>query len=54
MLCGLGFYLRFRPRYLAGIGEAPPRAPEGPRAPAQQLTGEERDRLTALLVIMVS
>jgi len=52
MLCGLGFYLRFRPRYLAGIGDAPPRAPEGPRAPAQPLTSEERDRLTALLVIM--
>ncbi len=52
MLCGLGFYLRLRPRYLQGIGDAPLRTPAGPSAPPEPLTREERDRLTALLVIM--
>jgi POT family proton-dependent oligopeptide transporter len=52
MLCGLGLYLRLRPRYLAGIGDPPPRVPAEARPPHQPLTHEERDRMTALLVII--
>ncbi|HVV52206.1 MAG TPA: peptide MFS transporter [Polyangia bacterium] len=52
MLCGLGVYLRLRPRHLAGIGAPPPRAPAGTARTRAPLTREERDRMTALLVIM--
>ena len=32
MLCGLAFYLKLKPRYLAGIGDPPPRATAATRA----------------------
>jgi POT family proton-dependent oligopeptide transporter len=55
MLLGLGTYLWLRPRYLAGIGGRPERAPkqvEASQAPAAPLTREERERLIALIVII--
>ena len=52
MLLGLGTYLALRRRYLAGIGEVPNRAIAAKDAPVNApLTREERDRLTALLVV---
>ncbi len=53
MLCGLAFYLKLKPRYLAGIGDAPPRATAAARAASEPLTRDERDRMAALLVIML-
>ncbi len=52
MLCGLAFYLKLKPRYLAGIGDRPPRSTAATRAASQPLTRDERDRMAALLVIM--
>jgi POT family proton-dependent oligopeptide transporter len=52
MLCGLGLYLRLRPRYLKGIGDPPPRVPAEARQPHQPLDRDERDRMTAMLVII--
>jgi POT family proton-dependent oligopeptide transporter len=56
MVLGLILYVWLRPRYLAGIGEAPTetRAEASPRATvaAAPLSSEERRRLVALLVIM--
>ena len=52
MLLGLALYLPLRPKYLAGIGDAPNRAIAAAAAPVSApLTREERDRLTALLVL---
>jgi proton-dependent oligopeptide transporter, POT family len=52
MLCGLAFYLKLKPRYLAGIGDPPPRTTAATRAASKPLTPDERDRMAALLVIM--
>ena len=52
MLLGLAIYLALRPKYLAGIGDAPNRAIAAAVAPVDApLTRDERDRLTALLVL---
>jgi proton-dependent oligopeptide transporter, POT family len=52
MLLGLSFYLALRRRYLAGVGEIPNRAVAAKETPVNAaLTREERDRLTALLVV---
>jgi proton-dependent oligopeptide transporter, POT family len=52
MLFGLGTYLAFRRKYLAGIGEVPNRAIAARETSVTApLTREERDRLVALLVV---
>jgi POT family proton-dependent oligopeptide transporter len=52
MLAGLALYLSLRPKYLAGIGDAPNRAIAATVAPVDApLTRDERDQLTALLVL---
>jgi POT family proton-dependent oligopeptide transporter len=53
MLCGLALYLRLKRRYLGDIGEQPSRSQASGRPAAGPLTADERDRLVALLVIMV-
>ena len=55
MVCGLAVYLRYRRRWLAGIGDPPPRAPAtaATAAPAVPLTPDERQRVLALGVIML-
>ena len=56
MLLGLAFYLRYKPKYLRGIGDEPNRARAGGesrrRAPTAPLTRDERDRVLALLIII--
>jgi POT family proton-dependent oligopeptide transporter len=57
MLLGLAFYLRYKPKYLRGIGDAPHRAraeakEARPATPAAPLTREERDRVLALLIVV--
>ncbi|HEX3902594.1 MAG TPA: peptide MFS transporter [Polyangia bacterium] len=53
MLLGLAFYLRFKPKYLQGIGDVPNRArATASAAPAAPLTREERDRVLVLLIII--
>jgi len=53
MLLGLAFYLRFKPKYLRGIGDRPQRVrAEKAAAPAVPLTREERDRVMVLLIII--
>jgi POT family proton-dependent oligopeptide transporter len=51
MIAGLITYLALRPRYLAGIGEPPDRATVAAQRAHAPLTREERDRLTAVLVL---
>jgi POT family proton-dependent oligopeptide transporter len=52
MVLGLITYLALRRRYLRGIGDVPNRlAAAAERPPAEPMTREERDRLTALLVV---
>jgi POT family proton-dependent oligopeptide transporter len=58
MLLGLAFYLRYKPKYLGGIGDVPNRAraeTDSARAtvtPTAPLTREERDRMLVLLIIV--
>jgi POT family proton-dependent oligopeptide transporter len=58
MLLGLAFYLRYKPKYLGGIGDPPQRAvadrarATSDAAPAAPLTRDERDRVLVLLVII--
>jgi POT family proton-dependent oligopeptide transporter len=52
MLLGLATYLALRNKYLAGIGDVPNRVAAAAERPATApLTRQERDRLTALLVV---
>ncbi len=51
MLAGLITYLALKPKYLAGIGGAPDRATKAAQRAHAPVTPEERDRLTALLVL---
>ena len=51
MIAGLITYRALRPRYLAGIGEPPDRATVAAQRAHAPLTREERDRLTAVLVL---
>ncbi len=53
MLLGLGLYLRLKRRYLGDIGDQPSRVKAVERAATGPLTRDERERLLALLVIMV-
>jgi POT family proton-dependent oligopeptide transporter len=59
MLLGLAFYLRYKPKYLRGIGDVPNRArADAERASAARaveaapLTREERDRVLVLLIVV--
>ena len=53
MVLGLITYLALRRHYLPGIGDVPNRVvAAAERPPAEPMTREERDRLTALLVVM--
>ena len=57
MLLGLAFYLRYKPKYLRGIGDAPNRAraearEARPAASTAPLTREERDRVLVLLIVV--
>jgi len=51
MVAGLITYLAYKPKYLAGIGGPPSRATIAAEKARTPLTPEERDRLTALLVL---
>jgi POT family proton-dependent oligopeptide transporter len=51
MLAGLITYLALKPKYLAGIGGPPDRATKAAQRSHAPVTPEERDRLTALLVL---
>jgi proton-dependent oligopeptide transporter, POT family len=51
MLAGLITYLALKTKYLAGIGGAPDRATKAAQRSHAPVTPEERDRLTALLVL---
>ena len=51
MLAGLITYLALKSKYLAGIGEPPDRATKAAQRSHAPLTPDERDRLTALLVL---
>jgi POT family proton-dependent oligopeptide transporter len=54
MVLGLVLYVAFRPRYLAGIGEAPIRADAASLSRSKApLTTAERRHLAALLIIML-
>jgi POT family proton-dependent oligopeptide transporter len=53
MLLGLGLYLILKRRYLGDIGGRPSPAATGVKAAAAPLSKVERDRLLALLVIIV-
>ncbi len=53
MLCGLALYLRLKRRYLGDIGDQPSRARAVETHATGPLTRDERDRLAALLVIMI-
>jgi POT family proton-dependent oligopeptide transporter len=53
MLLGLGFYLRLRHKYLAGIGDVPNRALAAKQHESSgPLSPEERHRLAALLILI--
>ena len=51
MLAGLITYLALKPKYLAGIGGPPDRATKAAQRSHAPVTPDERDRLTALLVL---
>jgi POT family proton-dependent oligopeptide transporter len=51
MLAGIVTYLVWRPRFLSGIGAPPDRATVAAQRNHAPLTREEKDRLTALLVL---
>jgi POT family proton-dependent oligopeptide transporter len=53
MLLGLGLYVRLKRRYLGDIGDQPSRAKAAERAATGPLSSEERERLLALLLIML-
>ena len=53
MLCGLALYLRLKRRYLGDIGDRPAAPAPAKRRWPRPLTPDQRDRLIALLVIMV-